>query len=394
MTTTTPTAADVAAPTSLAEAREAVLDSAQRRAMVFHGGATKAEWAAPTGSDELVVTTSGLDRVVEHNPGDLTAVVGPGVTLGELQQRLADSGQWLAIDPPHADDGATVGGVYAAGDAGPRRLAYGTMRDLVIGVTVVCGDGTVARSGGKIIKNVAGYDLGKLLSGSYGTLGLVGELVIRLHPRPEARRTLRVTADAAAATRLVAAVLASPVTPTALEWVDGQLWVCLEGREPGVAAQTAALQRLTDDHGLTAEQDEHDRGRWQVLAAEHTASAGQTLVRAVSLPDKLGAVAEALQAAAAGAGVSASLASHAGSGVHSARLSGGDATTHARAIASWRDRVAALGGAVTVRERIAGLADYVELAGPAPSAVGLMRRIKAELDPQGRCAPGRLGWGI
>ncbi|MBC7561255.1 MAG: FAD-binding oxidoreductase, partial [Dermatophilaceae bacterium] len=133
--------------------------------VLFRGGGTKLDWAGRVRDPDLVVDTTRLRGMLTHNPADLTASVRAGTTLTELQEHLAGDGQWLALDPPTAGRGATVGGLLAAGDSGPSRLRYGALRDLVIGVTLVLADGTVARSGGHVIKNVAGYDLAKLVHG-------------------------------------------------------------------------------------------------------------------------------------------------------------------------------------------------------------------------------------
>ncbi len=149
------------------------------------GGGTK-DWG-PVIEDAAVVETGGLARILEHNVGDFTAVLEAGVPLARAQAEFAEHGQMLAIDPaPH--DAATVGGVMAANDSGPLRHRYGSMRDLVVGTTVALSDGTLARSGGKVIKNVAGYDLGKLFTGSFGTLGLIVRVAVRLHPLPAGQR--------------------------------------------------------------------------------------------------------------------------------------------------------------------------------------------------------------
>jgi glycolate oxidase FAD binding subunit len=148
--------------------------------VIPRGGGTK-PWGPP--SDGVVLETGGLNRILEHNVGDFTAVLEAGVPLAEAQAAFAEHGQMLAIDPA-LNETATVGGVMAANDTGPIRHRYGGMRDLVVGTTVALSDGTLARSGGKVIKNVAGYDIGKLFTGSYGTLGLIVRVAVRLHPLP------------------------------------------------------------------------------------------------------------------------------------------------------------------------------------------------------------------
>jgi len=141
---------------------------------------------------DVVLSTAALNRVLEHEPGDLTAIVEAGLRLSELQSYLATHGQMLALDPP---GDPTIGACLAADLSGPRRHRYGAMRDLVIGVTVVLAGGLVASSGGKVVKNVAGYDLGKLFSGSRGRLGLVARVALRLHPRPATEATVVAEAD-------------------------------------------------------------------------------------------------------------------------------------------------------------------------------------------------------
>ena len=156
------------------------------RRVRVRGGGTKLGWGTPAAADaELDVREH--DRILEHNAGDLTAVVQAGVPLARLQEELRAAGQTLALDPPPRE-GATLGGVLATGDSGPLRHRHAP-RDLVLGMTVALSDGTVARSGGKVIKNVAGYDLAKLFTGSFGTLGAILEVAVRLHPLPAATAT-------------------------------------------------------------------------------------------------------------------------------------------------------------------------------------------------------------
>ena len=171
-----------------AELMKTLSDDGQ--AMRIRGGATKLGWGSPVKA-EVDVSTENLNEFREHNEGDYTAVVDAGVPLTQLQDHVSSTGQRLALDPALGDgDQATLGGILATADAGPLRHRYGAVRDLVLGVTVALPDGSIAKAGGKVIKNVAGYDLPKLYAGSFGTLGLILEVVVRLHPLPE--RTLSV----------------------------------------------------------------------------------------------------------------------------------------------------------------------------------------------------------
>ncbi len=171
-----------ARPESTVEAAAVLREAASKGwAVVVRGAGTKQSWGYPPRRVDLILDTTGLTGVVEHAAGDLIAVVRAGTPVAKLQSTLAGAGQQLALDTPI--DGATVGGTVATNTSGPRRMAYGTVRDLIIGVTIVRPDGVIARAGGKVVKNVAGYDLGKLMTGSYGTLGLIAECAFRLHPR-------------------------------------------------------------------------------------------------------------------------------------------------------------------------------------------------------------------
>src|SRR5262249_8238640 len=153
-------------------------------AVIPWGGGTAVSVGTPTARNAIVVGLRRFDRLVEHEPGGLTVTVQAGVTIASLQAALGTRGQWLSLDPAGAGPAprATVGGVLAANASGPRRHLYGTARDLLIGVTVVTADGEVVRGGGKVVKNVAGYDLPKLFVGSYGTLGIIVEATLKLRP--------------------------------------------------------------------------------------------------------------------------------------------------------------------------------------------------------------------
>jgi glycolate oxidase FAD binding subunit len=221
-----------------------------------------------------VLETGGLDRILEHNVGDFTAVMEAGVPLAEAQATFAEHGQMLAIDPA-LNEVATVGGVMATADSGPLRHRYGSMRDLVVGATVALSDGTLARSGGKVIKNVAGYDLAKLFTGSFGTLGLIVRIAVRLHPLPT--RTGSVTGASDDPERLGAAAVALAAQPLEADCLDvawqddaGRLLVRFgSAAAPQQAAATAERMRalgleevatVEDDNELWMTQRVHQRG--------------------------------------------------------------------------------------------------------------------------------------
>ncbi|MEV6492724.1 FAD-binding oxidoreductase, partial [Actinoplanes sp. NPDC051633] len=233
----------VAAPASTAEA-SALLADARGLSVVVRGAGTKIDWGTPPRTLDLIIDTHRMAGVREHAAGDLITVLGAGTRLDDLDL----PGQELALDTPLP--GATIGGTVAANISGPRRTLYGTARDLLIGIEVVRADGTVARAGGKVVKNVAGYDLGKLFTGSYGTLGLITECAFRLHPLPAATAVITATASAPdGAGRLVAAVLGAQVVPSAIEvnappTGDIEVAVLVEGTPAGVRDRADMLAKL------------------------------------------------------------------------------------------------------------------------------------------------------
>src|ERR1700727_3237845 len=176
--------------------------TADRHPVRIVGAGSKLGWGnpEPPSEDAIELHTTGLDEIVEHNVGDLTAILEAGVPLAEAQRTFAAAGQMLALDPPLAishdcPSGATIGGVAATGDSGPLRHRYGAPRDLIVGATVALSDGSIAKSGGKVIKNGAGYELAKLFAGSFGTLGVILSLSVRLHPLPLETTTVLAAAD-------------------------------------------------------------------------------------------------------------------------------------------------------------------------------------------------------
>jgi glycolate oxidase FAD binding subunit len=208
------------------------------------------------------LTTDGLDRILEHDPGDLTCTVEAGVRLGQLQAALAAAGQRLSLDPP---GDPSIGAVLARNVSGPLRHRFGAPRDLVLGATLVLADGTIASSGGKVVKNVAGYDLARLVCGSEGRLALVARASFRLHPLPRASRTLVVATDDAA--HAVSALLASQLQPSALDVLHpGRVAVHFEGSERAVAAQIEAATALVG--GGDANMSVWDESRARQAAAK------------------------------------------------------------------------------------------------------------------------------
>src|SRR5229473_900768 len=163
-------------------------------AVIPRGSGTKLGWGNPPSRADLILSTARLTEIIEHAWADLTVSVEAGCTAQRLQETLAQHGQRLALDPLWPEK-ATIGGVLSTNDSGTLRLRFGALRDLIIGVTIALPDGTLASSGGKVVKNVAGYDLQKLATGALGTLGVITRAVFRLHPVPRAAKTFSFTAE-------------------------------------------------------------------------------------------------------------------------------------------------------------------------------------------------------
>ena len=397
----------VARPGSVEEASQVLRAAADDGlAVAFSGGGSKLGLGNPPERVDLLVSTERMDQVLEHAAGDLVVRAQAGVRLADLQQLLAPAGQWLALDPP--EPRATLGGVVAANASGPRRLRYGTARDLIIGITVVLADGTVARAGGKVVKNVAGYDLAKLFCGSLGTLGMVAEVIFRLHPVPAAAAVVTVALDApervGQATRRL---LRSALEPSAIElkldewgW-PGRLTVVFEGIRPGVDAQAAAAAELLGQVGeaAVAGPGETDAALSQLgaLPFEKAELAFKATCPPAELPAVLGDLGGGRQRE--GGSVSA----HAGTGI--LWLASGAREGDLRAdnpflpelvrwIAEAREGLAARGGSLVVVKAPLHLKRQVDVWGPAGDALGLMRRVKERFDPERRMSPGRFVGGI
>ena len=381
----------VASPSSTDEAAAVMRAAAEHElAVVVRGAGGRLGWGVPPSRCDLLVDMSLMSSVVEHSSGDLVARLQAGARMGDVAAALGRDGQELALDVP---DRATVGGVVASGLAGPRRLRYGTPRDLLIGITIVRADGTMARSGGKVVKNVAGYDLGKLLAGSAGTLALITEATFRLYPLPAARAY--VTAEyvsAGIACDAVAAAANSALVASAVELSRPEpggpirIGVLLEGSSEGVAARAMRMADL-----LGPAETSPERPAWWQGAPE---SEDGTLIRVSCWVSALPTVLAAIDTATLDAGVPATVAGPAGAGVLYLRLDPDVAAGTAAglvqglraALSGPRGGVVVLAAPGAVRE---ALATCGGMAGAIPG-LALMRAVKDQFDPGHRMAPGRF----
>jgi glycolate oxidase FAD binding subunit len=373
-------------PSTFEEASADLASASSRgRSVRIRGAGTKLGWGLPGQEPDIELRTSGLDQLLEHNSGDLTAVIEAGVPLAEAQRTFATAGQMLALDPPLGHgEAATVGGVFATGDCGPLRHRYGAPRDLVVGITVALSDGTIARAGGKVIKNVAGYDLAKLFSGSFGTLGLILSVSVRLHPIPVATATaLGASRDPDALAAAARSIAAAPFELEALDvaWRGGRggLLARCAGAEAERLGQRAA--RAMSDAGLQdTDLAPDDDALWEHQRAGQR-SRSELMVRVVAPPSALGAVVRAAEAAA---------------GTLVGRVALGTSYVEVAPDARARFEQALPAGARSiVLDAPAEVRRQLDPWGSVDAAsLELMRRIKARFDPAHACNPGVFVGGI
>lgn len=348
-------------PTDLHSACEAM---AETHGTVRISGADSAHgWAGAPRPTDTVVGTTALTGVLAYNPADMTIAVRAGTRMADLQAEVAQHGQRIAFDAARVRRGATVGGLVATADSGPLALGFGSLRDLVIGATVVLPDATVARTGGHVIKNVAGYDLAKLLHGSYGAFGLLAEVVLRLHPVPPAERTVRLTCTLEEGTQHARTLMASALEPVSLEWADGALLARIEGTDAGTSARAAELADLIG--GAVLSEDEAAT-EWE----RHAELVDRADVRIGCRPSRLPTVLDACDSAVV-AGLATGVAT---------------AAVPASRIDEVHDVVTAAGGTSVTRTR----QEQRRAWGRHPSALSVVRALKHELDPARRLCDGRF----
>jgi glycolate oxidase FAD binding subunit len=367
-------------------------------AVAPRGGGTSMPLGNPPQELDLILGTTRMNQVVEYVPGDQVVRVQAGIRLQDLQEQLAGSNQMLAVDPPEEGAGATVGGLVATNSSGPRRYRYGTIRDLIIGITVVLADGTVARAGGKVVKNVAGYDLSKLFTGSLGTLGVIAECNFRLHPKPEAAGAVAVELpDTQAAGEASQAIMHTQLVPSTVElnWDVGTklLTVLIEGIPPSVEAQTQTATHVLQSFGevrTLSDEEANSSGPLQPPGA----GGDEVAIKISAPPADLTGVLDSTLGACSRGGVTPRITGHAGIGVTYVALSGADDEARAQIVEELREIWVRRGGSVVVREASPEFKKRVEVWGPLGSRLELSRRVKEKFDPRGILNPGRFVGGI
>jgi glycolate oxidase FAD binding subunit len=364
-------------------------------AVIPRGGGTKVAWGNAPNRADIVLSTARLSSVIEYACSDLTVVVQSGCTITALRDTLAHHGQRLALDPLWPSR-ATVGGILSCNDSGALRLRFGSLRDLLIGITLALPDGTLAKSGGKVVKNVAGYDLPKLVTGALGTLGVITQATFRLHPSPKESRTISCVArDVTEAQRLLLAVQNSKLAHSALqvrflESTEPQLDVLFEATQAGLAAQVEQLKAILApspiiDSGAAVWNARQEL--YSAAAGDHTTSA---LAKISILPSQIAEAFEMLTKIAA----------------NRVRFNGvfqatGLGVVHLQAnpqmlsdtLSLLRLKLESTGGSVTIAHHPHAM-PQLDAWGHPGDALPLMRAVKQQFDPKSTLNPGRFVGGI
>lgn len=357
----------------------------ERLDVAVSGGRTKAAWGRPLPAVRVDLNLSRLNRIVEHQASDLTATVEAGTALSTLNLTLTARGQYLPLDPAHGQR-ATIGGLIGTNDSGALRQRYGTPRDLIIGVTIATTDGRLAKAGGRVVKNVAGYDLSKLMCGSHGALAVVVNATFKLSPLPASTRTAVIEASAADAMTVIKALRTQQLEPLALEFVadpslsrTSALVVRFGSVAPAVEAALATVVRIAAERGLDIEMLDAtaDTDYWRVHAerGHHDCDA---VVRLSWLPATLPTAMAAIERAVGNR--RASVTARAGLGAGVIGLSG---SLDALVAAMTSLRAAPGLGHVVLASGSAALRARVDPWGPSPAHAPLWRALKREWDPDG-----------
>ncbi|MGA8233208.1 MAG: FAD-binding oxidoreductase [Candidatus Acidiferrales bacterium] len=362
-------------------------------AVVPRGGGTKSDWGNPPRRADAVLSTRRLIRILEHAWGDLTLSVEAGCTVAQVQAALAKHRQRLAIDPLWPER-ATIGGILAANDSGILRTRFGSLRDLIIGITIALPSGVLARSGGKVVKNVAGYDLPKLNTGALGTLGVITQAVFRLHGLPRESRSVSFASDSLG--KICARMNAlrdSNLSYTALQVrANGEgnyrldlLW---EGTPEGIAAQDRELRSITADL-----QSADPSGCWstrQSLWEER--GRPRAVVKISVLPMDLANFCAAVESCKAAQSIWWELIFQS-LGVGLLRIEG-DESQLVDTLTRLRPHAEKSSGSLVVLSAPLGIKRRIDSWGDPGDALPLMRAVKQQLDPHGILNPGRFVGGI
>ena len=395
-------------------AQMVALTNQQGLKLLTRGGGSRISLGGIPEQFDVLLETTKLTRLLEHEAPDLTCHVEAGITLAALRAQLATKGQWLALDPPDAEQ-ATLGGILASNASGPKRFRYGTARDVVIGLRVVQASGEVARSGGHVVKNVAGYDLNKLYIGSLGTLGIIVEANFKLQPLPISERTILLTfLNAADAMQTVINILGSLLVPSAIELIDSRaasdmtdffglnlptngytLAVNFEGSVVAIDRQLDEMRSLARQNGALLGDDLSGEAQdqfWDVVR-EHTQ--GSVTCKAVVLVSQVVPYLQAIEQVCRRHELEAAVVAHAGNGILYIELRPGDATSRlVEAITELRLHAQEARGSLVVERCPIDLKRLISVWGEPGPDFYLMQRLKQHFDPNGTFVRGRFVGGL
>jgi glycolate dehydrogenase FAD-binding subunit len=376
-------------PSSADDLSETIADLArERQSLVIRGAGTKLEWGRPPEAADVLLSTTRLNQVVAHRHGDLTVTVQTGASLADVNRQLATRRQWIPLDPPFGDR-ATIGGIVATNDSGPRRHRYGAPRDLIIGVEFVRADGKPAKGGGIVVKNVAGYDLPRLMTGSFGSLAVMTTATFKLFPlAPSSATVVAELDDPASLGTIVQKLLGSHLTPTALEFETPplRLMVRFESIEAAVEQQSEHASELLRECGFASKtfQTTEEAAAWDRHGSSVFHGDG-AVVKITTLPTDLpGILAKLAGRPTAGA---------AGVGVFSVRVDG-NLDAQASVVGEVRSHLAPGRGSAVVRRGSRELRKRIDAWGPMGDGLALMRAVKQQFDPAGLLNPGRGPAGL
>jgi len=384
--------------------------------VIPRGSGSKLGWGNPPRRADLVLSTARLNRIIEHAWADLTVSVEAGCTIGTLQDTLAQHGQRVAIDPLWPEH-ATVGGLLSTNDSGTLRIRYGGLRDLIIGATIALPDGTLASSGGKVVKNVAGYDLPKLVTGALGTLGVITRAVFRLHPLPHQVRSFTFLArDAADANRLVLAIQDSKLAHTGLQvrfnsGAQPEVDIRFDGTEAGLAAQTETLRKLALPATETQSTDDIWNARQHLFGARPWSAASlarptastpgdaptqdsqpAAIAKFSVLPAAIANTCQQLRDLSQPSNVHWSAVVQ-GTGLGWIRLGPANANAIQQVLQKLRSQLEPAGGSLVVQYRSSEIPE-IEVWGNPGDALALMQSVKQQFDARKTLNPGRFVGGI
>ena len=375
------------------------LAAQNRWRMVPCGHGSKLHWGGFVEDVALVVSSDRLNRLIDHAIGDLTVTVEAGISFAQLQATLRRAGQFLAIDPSYPEQ-ATIGGIIATADTNSLRHRYNSVRDMLLGISFVRSDGELVKAGGRVVKNVAGYDLMKLLTGAYGTLGIVTQATFRVYPLPQASQTVVLSGEGAAIAQATETLLASALTPVCVDLLSAAASRAI-GLAPSVSlvvrfqsiaeSVTQQLERLTEVGaalGLSTTVEREDETLWQrvgqlmspsVQAETIVCKIGVRATEAISMLEQVAALMP-----------TAEVVIHAGSGL--GRLSVRDVRSHQ--LLAVRSRCESSGGFLSVLQAPVSLKQQIEVWGYRGNALELMKRVKHQFDPHTLLSPHRFVGGI